>query len=80
MFGHFAKIGRAADYSASTVSGATWRTLTNRIAEQKEKSNQTKARPIKRKIQEAINFSVYFSSLFLPFDIRLLVEIVFGLM
>jgi hypothetical protein len=28
---------------------ATWRTLTNRIAEQKEKSNQTKARPIKKK-------------------------------
>jgi hypothetical protein len=28
--------------------------------EKKEKSNQIKARPIKRKIQEAINCSVYF--------------------
>jgi hypothetical protein len=48
--------------------------------EQKGKSNQTKARPIERKLQQAINCSVYFSSLFLPFDIRLFVQIVFGLM
>jgi hypothetical protein len=41
---------------------------------------QTKARPIERKLQEAINCSVYFSSLFLTFDIRLFVQIVFGLM
>ena len=39
-------------YSASTVSGATNATqitLTNHIAEQKQKFNQTKACPIKRK-------------------------------
>jgi hypothetical protein len=65
-------------YSASTVSGATYRRLTNRIAEQKEQSNQTKARSIKRKLQETINCSV-FTSLFLPFDICLFVQIIFGL-
>jgi hypothetical protein len=46
----------------------------NRIAEQKEKSNQTKACPIKRKIQEAINCSVYFYKSILPFDKYRLLE------
>jgi hypothetical protein len=31
-------------------------------------------------LQEPSNCNVYFSSLFFPFDIRLFVEIVFGLM
>jgi hypothetical protein len=56
------------NYSASTVSGTTLRTLTNQIAQQKYKSNQTTARPIKlkhgvrfRKPETALfTFQVYF--------------------